>query len=195
MSRIIEAGHYYRAHGPTSSSNTGWKLLEKIRANTDKTLLWIDDVHGPNQVPEDELRNEVISFNPCPDFLKLESEMIPYAHKVFELLKNLPKRKRPRQRKDGGWSLNGRVRLYWSDGFPSCVLLDAGLSLWKNEQGFQVGVNILPECYAKEQLDLLLILRKSLPNFRQEVLLFNEEGELREISLENSEETMQTVEN
>ncbi|MBU1118337.1 hypothetical protein KKH43_00460 [Patescibacteria group bacterium] len=174
--RIIEAGHYYQAHGPTEFSKLGWGILVRLLTEEDKALLWIDDVHSLKDVPKQEKKMDVVEFDPRTHFRLLESAMVPYARKIFDRLMLLPKRKKPRKRKDGGWSLNGDIRLFWPDGMPTCVMLDAGLSLWKLEQGFKVGINILPAFYGEQQQSLLKILGKALPEFDQQVVLFDVEG-------------------
>lgn len=173
MSRIVEAGHFYAAKGPTLWSKLGWEYLLRVKEQEDKSLLFIDDVHSLDESPKEERHLEVVDFDPKPDFTILESQVGNEAEEIFQRLSGLSKRKRARKRKDGGWTLNGDIRLKFPDGTPSCVLLDAGLCLKKLNLGFEDGINIIPEFYQGEQIKLLRVLKKALPRFSLKVILFN----------------------
>jgi len=66
-------------------------------------------------------------------------------------------------------------------GEPLCLLLDAGLTLYKQSLGFKHAVNILPSFYAKEQDALLRLVNKAMPNFQLEVLLFTLDQEVSKL--------------
>lgn len=175
MGRILEAGHYYQAKGPTPWAHAGWKILESIRDPDDKTVLFVDDVHQYHEVPEAEKELVVTnSFNPPADYHFLESAVEPEALEVLEALKTLPNSKRARV-KDGIWHCAG-VRLTHKDGQPLCVLLDAGLTLVKHRLGFTEGINILPAHYQGEQERLRRLIRRAIPGFNLKVVLFDLEG-------------------
>ncbi|OHB18919.1 MAG: hypothetical protein A2666_05520 [Parcubacteria group bacterium RIFCSPHIGHO2_01_FULL_47_10b] len=171
--RIIEAGHYYQAKGPTEYARRGWELLQSARRNGDKSMLFIDDVHTMEDVHHEERELEVVAFRPDADYVLREADVREEAEQVFQLLMSLSKRHRPRKR-DENWVLNGNIRLKHPNGEPTCVLLDAGLSLKKMQLGFRSGINILPVFYRRQQESLQVILRKALPCFQLETMLFDQ---------------------
>ena len=176
MGRIIEAGHYYVAKGPTIWSLLGWSILEKIKKDGDKTLLFTDNVHTIADVSPLEVSLENVDFHPEPDFVVEEAAMAPLGLLILERLKKLPGRKRAKK-------TNGNRKWYCSgfpitngDGKPTCVLLDAGLTLFKKELGFSEGVNILPYFYAEQQKQLLRLIEKAMPDFQLRVILYDQSG-------------------
>lgn len=176
---ILEGGHYYKALGPTRWSLIGWRILESMKNSQDKTMLFIDDVHDIACVGKEE-RNLVVeefSPEPKPDFVIMESCIYEEAEIVLERLKGLPKKKRARIGSDGKWFVSG-FPLTQQDGFPLCVLLDAGLTLRKYMLGFTQGINILPCFYEEEQKNLLRILSKVIPDFSLQVILYDLEGNI-----------------
>jgi len=142
--KVIESGHYYSAKGPTAWSSVGWSILEKIRGPEDRTLLFVDDVHGLRDVSEREAILPNIDFSLNPDYLVLESEMMVPARGVLGRLQNLPNGSRPRTNGDGVVKWRGFPILSRR---PHCVLLDAGLMLHKHRLGFSRALNILPNFY------------------------------------------------
>lgn len=172
MPRIIEAGHYYLAHGPTEWTKKGWEILQMIRQTGDKTMLFLDDVHGLEDVHEDERRLPVISFSPRAHFKVMESETREDALKTLNILKGLSKRKKATKKRNGMWFCSG-FPVTDTHGNPLCVLLDLGLCFKKHEMGFTQGINILPHYYASQQQQVLRLLLKALPEFSLTVVLFD----------------------
>ncbi len=175
--RIIEAGHYYEAKGPTKFSVIGWNIMQKMVFNGDKNMLFIDDFHDWDCVPEQEKKLPTVKFTPEADFFVLESELQEEAQEVLERLKSLSKRKKAKQDKTGKWHCSG-FPLTDESGTPNCVLLDAGLTLHKRELGFKRGINILPKHYQDEQERLFRIINKVIPDFYLKVILYNQDGSI-----------------
>lgn len=174
--RIIEAGHFYQAKGPTTFSELGWGILEKMHSDGDKSLLFIDDVHTLNDVSTDEINLPAVSFSPKADFIVMESAMRDWGFKFLELLKELPKRKRARKYNGNGvWFCSG-FPLTNEAGDPLCLLLDAGLTLYKQSLGCKTAINILPDFYQDEQERLLRLVKKAMPDFLLEVVFFNQKA-------------------
>jgi hypothetical protein len=176
MGKILEAGHYYLAKGPTLVAVAGWNILEKIRTPEDQTLLFIDDVHSIEDVHEEERDLSIISgFYPSVDYQVKESAVRVHALEVLEMLKALSNGKRAKQNGSGKWFCSG-FPITDEEGNPLCVLLDAGLTLFKRQQGFKEGINILPYFYQSEQEQMLRVIRKALPDFSMKVILFDLSG-------------------
>lgn len=171
MTRIIEAGHYYLAKGPTKWSKVGWSILESIKQSGDQTLLMIDDVHSLDDMSESEQSLVTQTFDPSPDILVYESELVSYSRQALGQLKELSKKKRARKNGNGKWFCSG-MSLTDERGRPLCLLYDAGLSLLKSEKA-DGAINILPYFYQDEQVALLRIMEKILPDFCIEVILFD----------------------
>jgi len=172
--RILEAGHYYSAKGPTRWSLLGWEIMLNMRTDGDKSMLFIDNIHSLSDVPKEERELPKLTFNPEADFVVTESAVVPEAWEFLEILKALPQKKRTKVN-SGRWYCSG-FPLTTSSGAPNCVLLDAGLTLHKRELGFQEAVNILPMFYENEQRQLLRLVAKALPNFRLQVVLYDLAG-------------------
>lgn len=179
--RILEAGHYYIAKGPTVWSSLGWEIMLSMRTDGDKSMLYIDDIHNLSDVSPEEINLPNLDFQPEPDHTVLESEVKGVALKVLDILKTLsmPSRRKSREKRaklhNGQWYCSGAT-LTTASGDPTCVLLDAGLTFLKQELGFQEAVNILPMFYEEEQKQLLRLVAKALPNFCLQVVLYDLEG-------------------
>lgn len=186
MKVLYEAGHFYAAKGPTEFSVIGQNVLTRIipvGANVEK-MLFIDDVHGPQCVPEPEAELPVVEkFSPDFDFIVNESQVAPEAFEVLEILKKLPGKKRARS-KSGHHYFFKDFAVTTPAGQPACVLYDAGLSLYKSRLGFGELVNILPEHYGAEQRNLLRLLKTGLPQICQRVILFDRNGSWHELLLD-----------
>ncbi len=177
MNRIIEAGHYYAVKGPTAWSQVGWEIASRMREKDDRTVLFVDDIHGLQNVARDERELAVIDFHPDADFFLCESEIVPDAFEILDILKNLPRKCRARSN-NGMWFCSG-ARLTNSSDTPLCVLLDLGLTLRKKRLGFSHGVNVLPYFYRTEQQMLLRLIHKALPDFCLTVILYDLAGNFR----------------
>ncbi len=179
MARVIEAGHYYQAKGPTIWSVVGWRVMEEMRQFSDQTMLFIDDFHGVDDLLDEERRCSVVEFDPEVDHCVFEASMVAEAVVIFQMLMGLSKKQgRPRfKRRDSTWNLNGSIRLKHGDGRFTCVMLDAGLCLYKGGLGFTEGVNVVPVYCESEQRNLLRILRKVNIDFSLRVVLFDLDGE------------------
>jgi len=178
--KIIEAGHYYQAKGPTVWSTTGWQIMEQIKSPGDQTLLFIDDIHHQKNMFTEEVSLPVVDFYPQPDYLVMESKVLGEAITILRILKGLSKKKKARKGNNGAWFCSG-FPITTPLGDPICVLLDAGLTLKKQSFGFKEAVNILPLFYEQEQRMLLRLIAKAMPEFYLRVILFNLEGEFWEI--------------
>jgi len=102
MGTIIDAGHYYSAHGPTMWSRLGWQMGEAHKHENpkvgDKLLLFIDDVHSAEDLHPLERRKPVVVFQPAADHVLYESDMRNEAKEIFSILISLEKKKRPKQK-------------------------------------------------------------------------------------------------
>ncbi len=175
---VLEAGHYYESKGPTAWSHKGWDILNSLARPQDARLLFVDDVHSLEDVSECERRLSVIDFEPTPGptHLVTESSVLPDAFKALKKLRQLSRRKRARitgsskvMRCSGHSLING-------DGTPLCLFYDLGLTWQKYHMGYRRGINILPMSYAQEQQRLLKIVRKALPDFHLDVILYDLNG-------------------
>lgn len=175
MGRIIDAGHYYLCHGPTFWSMRGWELAEKLRTPSDDLLLFIDDIHTRSDLNETERALAAVDFQPKPNLVLFEKDMIDPAQEMLGRLQKLSKKKRARQNGKGKWFCSGNALTDDAES-PLCSLLDAGLTLYKSRLGYDAAVNILPYFYENQQLQLLSLLAKALPEFPLTVILFDEEG-------------------
>ena len=173
--RIIEAGHYYAAKGPTQWSQIGWEILERIRTPRDASMLFVDDFHALEDVSECERHLDNVPFDPNPDVLVREACLSAESAEVLWRLKELPRKRRARTNGNGKWYCSG-FPITGEDGQPLCVLLDAGLTLRKQQLGFGEGVNIVPCFYEEEQRQLLRLVGKAIPDFSMVVILFDLDG-------------------
>lgn len=179
--RILEAGHYYLAKGPTLWSVVGWEIMKGMCSGSDKSMLFIDDVHNLDDVSADEAELPVVaaSFNSEADFVILESQVKDKARDMLRILMSLPKKRRPRLR-GRIWYCSG-FALNYDTGTYACTLFDAGLTLFKSQLGFREGVNILPKFYEEQQTKLLRLVQKALPDFRLRVVLYDLDGKSWEL--------------
>ncbi|HUX36208.1 MAG TPA: hypothetical protein VMV71_04250 [Candidatus Paceibacterota bacterium] len=179
--RILEAGHYYAVKGPTIWSRVGWNAMKGMSISNDRTMLFVDDIHDLTDLSEYEANLPTVDFKIIPDFIVMESEVVEKARQILETLKRLNKNRRARiSSSSGKWHCSG-FPLTTASGEPNCVLLDAGLTLFKQELGFKKGVNILPMFYEEQQRKLLRIVSKAMPDFSLKVVLYDIKGNLREL--------------
>src|SRR5574343_667383 len=156
--RIIEAGHYYAAYGPTIWSQIGVDIIGQIRCITDKTMLFIDDVHPVANVSHFEKEESIIDLDYRPDYTVMESDMVKPATDLLEKLLSLPSKKRAHlNNKDGKYYISG-FAITNKESKPLCVLLDAALTVHKYNMGFNHIINVLPDYYEHEQEHLVKIL-------------------------------------
>ena len=174
MSRLFEAGHYYSIKGPTAWSVVGWNIMKKIITLNDGSLLFIDDVHTIQDVHPQERELPTQAFSPVADFTILESDMTEHAFAALDMLTKLPRKKRARK-KEKQWFCSG-FPITNMNGHPLCVLLDAGLTLKKNKLHYTSGINILPYYYEDQQTKLLRLIKKIIPNFHIQVILYDLDG-------------------
>lgn len=183
---LIEAGHYYEAKGPTIWSNIGASIAETLKKQYEKaeTMLFVDNVHGINDVSHHEVDHPVVPLVFTPNHIVYESEMIEPAMELLEFLKDFPsKKRRARQDRDGRWFTSG-FAITKSNGKPSCVLLDAALTVYKNKMGFPRTINVLPHFYKEQQENLTRILKKVMPNdFEHKIVLFDHTGKYQYLDL------------
>jgi len=183
LSRIIEFGHYYMAHGPTALSLIGFKISEEIKEPGDKTLLFVDDIHDIGDVNEQERCLPPVEFDPQSDFRINESEVFDSAFAALEVLKGLPKKHRARFNGNGvkKWHCSG-FSLTHENGDPTCMLIDVGLTVRKHGMGFGSAINVLPEFYEEQQKGVQRLVRKIIPDFHMEAILFSQNGNYRKIA-------------
>jgi len=174
--RILEAGHYYTAKGPTVWAVMGWGIMQGLRHSHDATLLFLDNVHDLNDVHPEEVHLDVVEFDPEADFVVNEGDVVAEAKEVLDRLLGLSRRRRAARNGNGKYFCSG-VPLTDEDGNPNCLLLDAGLTLKKQQLGFSSGVNILPIFYEEEQRSLLRIVDKAIPDFGLHVVLYDVHGQ------------------
>jgi hypothetical protein len=176
VSRIIEAGHYYQSKGPTEWSQVGWSVMQNVRAEEDKTMIFVDDFHTLKDVSQLETDLPVVDFHPHADYTVMESAMVEYARDALGILQNLPKRRRARTNRLSRWYCSG-FAITDNRERPLCLLLDLGLSLYKWRMlGFCEGINIVPCFYEEEQRRLCRLMAKAVPSFSLEVLLYDLRG-------------------
>lgn len=175
MGRILEAGHYYAVKGPTIWSRMGWEILQKIQRQGDQTMLFIDDYHGLKELIEIERVSELADFPFHSDHIVYEASLFAEAERIFQMLMVLSSRRRPREKVDGSWLLNGSIKLKYPSGKFSCVMLDAGLCLRKMLI-FSEAINVVPCHYEAEQRNLLVILKKVMLDFSLSIVLFDLNG-------------------
>lgn len=179
--RLYEAGHYYKSHGPTMWSNIGASIALERKASSDKTLLFIDDVHTVDNLNGLERMQPIIEFTHSFDYMVLESEMVDPAKIILEQLFLLPRSKRAKMNPDGKCFCSG-FPITTVGGQPLCVLLDATLTKHKYDLGFRKIINVLPGYYEEEQEHVSRLLQKILPNdFHFSVIYFDAEGNTREV--------------
>ncbi len=171
MARILEAGHYYLAKGPTQWSLMGWKLMHGLRRNGDASLLFVDDIHSAAEAPKPERELPAITFAPIADFRIQESWLVDESWRALDRLKRLSRTKRARWSR-GAWYCSG-ARLTTVSGAPTCVLYDLGLTIYKLNQGFRSGINILPEFWEPQQRRVVRLITKAVPEFSLEVVLYD----------------------
>lgn len=172
---IIEAGHYYSVKGPTIWAKQGVEIMQKLRKQGDKTMLFIDDVHSVDDVHSMEKFEEIISLDFKPDFVVMESEMIKPAKEILYRLKNLDSKKKRaiRNPKDGKYYISG-FPITKPDGMPLCILLDVALTVHKANLGFQKALNILPYFYDDQQMRVQKIISKIIPEFELKTMFFGQ---------------------
>lgn len=181
--RIIEAGHYYAAYGPTIWSTVGVDILNKIRQPSDKTMLFVDDFHPIANVSHFEKSEEIVELFFDPDILVLESKMVEKAKEILGQLLILEQKKKRAHlnQKDGKYYISG-FPITNSIGTPLCVLLDAALTVYKYELGYKNIVNILPSYYGTEQEHLIKILGKlNLKDLNFSIILFEKDGNFHQV--------------
>ncbi|MBT4209663.1 MAG: hypothetical protein HOE19_01985 [Candidatus Komeilibacteria bacterium] len=181
MTRIIEAGHYYKAKGPTLWSVVAWEIMSNIKQLDDKTLLMVDDVHTVEQMSVQEKTLSTEPFNPSVDLFVYESELCSYGKDALQKLASLSKKKKARKNGNGKWFCSG-IPLTNEMGLPLCILYDVGLTLFKSARADKA-INILPYFYEEEQRNLIRIIQKILPEFSIKVILFDLEGKYWEMPL------------
>ena len=177
---LIEAGHYYSAHGPTIWSQLGLELARKeLEKNPGgKLMLFVDNYHGYEHVPEEEKAHAPLpKFSIQPNHVVYESHMTTEAEELLSFLTSLPKSKRARlSNKDNRWYISG-FPITKPNGNPACVLLDAALTKHKYQMGYNRIINYLPNHYGGEQANLSRLLAKIMPSdFHAEVVLFDQYG-------------------
>lgn len=180
--RILEGGHYYRVKGATTWSSVGWGILESLKQPGDKTVLLVDDVHEISDVSEEERELTNIEFSPNVDYIVMESDVYVETQIILAMLSGLPKKKRAKRGVNGKWFISG-FSLTNEEECPLCVLWDAGLTLRKRNLGFQEGINVLPYFYEEEQIRLLRIVSKVIPDFCLRVVLYKLNGDFWKLSI------------
>ena len=179
--RVWEAGHFYRAKGPTVWSKAGWDVLKQHAPSTDARMLFEDDVHTLEDVSNWERSLDTVHFDPDPEptHVVMESAALESAHIALSKLVALPRSRRARKYQ-GMWICSG-LPLTNRDGQALCLLYDLGLTWLKRDMGYSHAVNILPHFYENEQRRLLRLVRKAMPDFDLRVILHDTAGNSREI--------------
>lgn len=181
MKKVIDAGHYYLAKGPTVWTRIGWDVGRKISSSNDKMMLFIDDVHSLEMMhPMESCADNIFDYCPAFDLQVRESEIFKESYEVLDSLKCLSKKKKAKMRRNGQWYCSG-FPLTKSNGDPLCALLDGGLTLHKYRMGFRAGINVLPFFYEPQQAHLLRIVKKAIPKFELRVFLFDDRGRYWEL--------------
>ena len=167
MCRLIEAGHYYQAKGPTEWSLASWEIAQSMKQDGDALMLFIDDVHRLSEIHQAESLLPVVGFGFTADHTVLESSMTSPAMGVLKDLQafsgadcsdRFKKSDRVRQDKDDRWRFKGHLLTHKKDE-AACLLIDAALTLHKVRLGFTRLVNILPVYYKSEQEILIKLIK------------------------------------
>lgn len=184
MSRLVEAGHYYKSHGPTTWSTVGWEIGKAYADSYTSTMLMVDDVHPVEDVAPAERAEPLVQFEPVLDHLVFESDFSVHGLVCLVQLQNkscpeasdrLPKKHRVRRDKDGGWQFQGK-RLTYPGNKPTCLLYDLGLTRYKIALGYTTLINVLPEHYAEQQRVQMKLTRLLFPQVTLQVILFRLDG-------------------
>src|SRR3989344_4535382 len=180
---VIEAGHYYEAKGPSAWSQAGWEILSALATPEDGRLLFIDNVHSLEQMSGHERHLERVNFDPrpAPTHIIYESDVRVDAEDALIKLKLLPRRRRARKSGRAQVTRCSGFPLIGSNGKPTCLFLDIGLTWRKFNLGFRYVVNVLPHFYEEEQRQLRRIMRKALPELQLDVILFDLDGTSRHL--------------
>ncbi len=208
MKTLIEAGHYYAVKGITKYSLIGKKICDKIKNSNDITMLFIDDVHGLQDMFAAEREAEHVMWEDAPEdtmwscigrggseSMKKEIndwKTFPYEkehEKGFDIVIHestlikeaetvLHSIEKIKTSKTGKY-FSG-IKLFHENNFPTCVMLDVCLTLKKKElSGCDRIVNILPEFYLSQQEKTIQVVSKILPGITMEVILFTSKDTYR----------------
>lgn len=177
---LWEAGHYYKVKGATQWSQLGWQVMEKLRQDIDRTMLFIDDIHGIENLSEKERNDVPVTTNFTADYIILESNVRKEAFEVLHRLQQLSGKKGVKENK-GKYFCSG-IPLTDTDGNPLCSLLDAGLTLVKYRLGVAKAINVLPYYYENQQRNLHKLVQKGIPEVDLKTILFNAAGAYWELT-------------
>ncbi len=203
ITTIVEAGHFYAQEGFSETSKQGWELgkecnwtsmlfiddvhpesnkiyendkkiipvhidLSKIIWNiSEETISVIEKVNKNNFVNVDSPIYEL-----QPEVIILEWEMKIYSEKVLEVLENLSRKKRARINEK--WTFCSNIKIFDSEGTPTCVWYDLWLTYLKEKKLWATeAINILPLNYEEQQENVHRIYKKVNPNFNFHTLFFN----------------------
>ncbi len=198
---LIEAGHYYSSWGPTVMTEMGLQIATQIPptfGDLPGIMQFIDDIHGSKVLGEKEREYSPVenpNYAVNPDITFLESAAGDYAPFILEAVLRDPDNpegkpvlsKKLRAKENGSGIHMSDFHLANSDGVPSCVLLDAGLTFWKAVHNEAKGcVNVLPYWYEAEQQQLHELTTRAfsvmvddypqLADFQLITVLFDEDG-------------------
>lgn len=179
LKTILEGGHYYKCKGPTTWSIIGWNQVQALKQPGDQSMVFVDDVHEIKDLHPTEavLPSFPHLIGVFPDYMIMESTMIPLALHLLEELASLPKKKRAKQKPNGQWFCSG-FPITDPEGFPLCVLLDLALTKKKAEMGFERVLNVLPQFYEEQQVQLRKLIQKVIPTILHDVVLYDLEGKV-----------------
>lgn len=198
---LIEAGHYYSSWGPTIMTELGLQIATQIPpvfGDLPQIMQFVDDIHESKVLGEKEREYQPIQepmYPIEPDITFLESTAANYAPYILDAVL------RETMNPDGKPALSKKLRatangsgihmsdfhLTNSEGTPSCVLLDAGLTFWKAvHNGAKGCINVLPHWYEGEQQQLHELTTRAfsvmsedfpeLTGFQLITILFDEDG-------------------
>lgn len=172
---LYDIGHVYESVGPTRESQISVNIGKLMLQEGDKTLQFLDDIHI---VSTYENTNHIISdLDFKPDFIYKESAT---AHKSDEILKHILSHKSDLfdiliAHEDNITLSKDKMKVkLTTNGRPSCVLMDAALTVIKHEVfGFHNLVNILHKNYKhqQEKLHVLIDVLKELDLIKKELIL------------------------
>jgi hypothetical protein len=204
---LIEAGHYYAIKGLTKYSRIGKKICDNIKTENDITMLFIDDVHGLQDMFPEEREAEHVMWETFPDSSLTvgHRSMTEGMKQDFDDWQNFPYEKEHEKgftsvikeselvketelvlsrlgkvkTSKGGKYFSG-IKLFHENNFPTCVMLDVCLTLKKKEvYGCNRVINILPEFYLPQQEKTRRVISKILPEIKLEIILFESEDKYR----------------
>lgn len=171
MTTVIEAGHYYEVHGPSSLSLLGWEIGKKLIAelNADSLVLFIDDYHQMQyfEEPGDTFLGSSVAHEEAA-IMQSEADIV-YMESVFaaQALANVTELLEAgglvKKRGDSITANGARLGTITANDLgtfvPTCTFLDYLFLCEKANHG-ENQIVVLPEIYQHQQDQLDRVVQK-----------------------------------